>query len=68
MQKSTFYLPDDLQAEFELVAKRLEKSRAEIIRELIQTYVNEQRPAKPRSRGKTPASTRALRKSNIAGS
>ncbi len=45
MRKSTIYLPEGLQAEFELVAKRQEKSMAEIIRELVESYVSEHRPA-----------------------
>ena len=43
--------PEGLQAEFELVAKRQEKSMAEIIRELVESYVSEHRPAKPQAIG-----------------
>lgn len=48
VRKSTFYLPERLQAEFEFVAKRQEKSMAAIIRTLIEGYVSEHKPAKPR--------------------
>ena len=51
MRKSTIYLPGGLQAEFERVAKRQDKSMAEIIRALVESYVNEHRPPKPRSIG-----------------
>ena len=51
MRKSTIYLPEGLQSEFERVAKRQDKSMAEIIRGLVESYVNEHRPPKPRSIG-----------------
>lgn len=51
MKKTTLYLPEDLLLEFERVAKREDKTRAEISRELIESYVREHQSPKPKAKG-----------------
>ena len=46
MEKTTLYLPADLHRQLEETARRKRRSQAELIREAIRTYLeNEERPA-----------------------
>ena len=56
MQKTTVYLPEDLQNSLQQIAHNEGRSKAQIIREAIQHEVDSRRPPKPR----IPISERGL--------
>ncbi len=51
MEKTTIYLPDEMQHSLAMLAKRQQRPQASIIREAIAEYLENQRPAKLRSIG-----------------
>jgi predicted transcriptional regulator len=51
MEKTTIYLPDEMQHSLAILAKRQQRPQASIIREAIAAYLEKQRPVKLRSIG-----------------
>ncbi len=51
MQKTTLYLPDALNQQLKVEAKRQNKSQAELMREALEGYIQKQPRALPRSLG-----------------
>jgi len=51
MEKTTIYLPDEMQHSLAILAKRQQRPQASIIREAIAAYLEKQRPPKLRSIG-----------------
>lgn len=51
MQKTTLYLPDALNQRLKVEAKRQNKSQAELMREALESYIQQQPRALPRSLG-----------------
>ena len=51
MEKTTLYLPADLQRSLGAAAKREGRPQAEIIREALVSYLAERAPSRPRSIG-----------------
>jgi predicted transcriptional regulator len=51
MEKTTIYLPDELQRSLAILSKRQRRPQASIIREAITRYLETQRPAKLSSIG-----------------
>jgi len=51
MEKTTLYLPSELQASLRAAARRTGRSQAQLIREAIETYVAGQERPRPRSIG-----------------
>ena len=51
MQKTTLYLPSDLQRALKDVARRTGRRQADIVREALEVFLREQKPLFPRSIG-----------------
>ena len=51
MEKTTVYLPDELQRSILAMARREGRSQAEIIRAALEAYLSERAPLRPRSIG-----------------
>lgn len=51
MTKTTIYLPEDLQHQLEALAKQEKRSKAEVIREALQSYVEKKPRRLPKSLG-----------------
>jgi hypothetical protein len=52
MEKTTLYLPSELQVALRDAARRTGRSQAEIIREALATYLQQHRRPMPRSLGR----------------
>jgi ribbon-helix-helix CopG family protein len=48
MKKTTVYLPEDLKAALERIAREKRRSEAELIREAIRALVKDSEPPRPR--------------------
>jgi Ribbon-helix-helix protein, copG family len=51
MQKTTLYLPDELQRQLQEAARRMGRSQADLIREALETFLGTLPPPKARSIG-----------------
>ena len=51
MNKTTLYLPEELQAALKAVARRTGRPQADLIREALETYLGQQVRPQPRSVG-----------------
>jgi Arc/MetJ-type ribon-helix-helix transcriptional regulator len=51
MQKTTLYLPDELQRQLQEAARRTGRSQADLIREALTTFLGTVQPPRPRSIG-----------------
>jgi len=51
MEKTTLYLPTELQASLRALARRTGRSQANLIREALETYVAGQERPRPKSIG-----------------
>jgi plasmid stability protein len=51
MQKTTLYLPDELQRQLQEAARRMGRSQADLIREALATFLGTVERPKPRSIG-----------------
>ncbi len=51
MEKTTLYLPQDLQQELRDMARRTRRPQAELIREALRAYLEQQGRPRPRSIG-----------------
>jgi Arc/MetJ-type ribon-helix-helix transcriptional regulator len=51
MQKTTLYLPDELQRQLQEAARRMGRSQADLIREALETFLGTVQPPKARSIG-----------------
>lgn len=47
-RKTTIYLPDRLKRDIERVARNERRSEADVIRDAVETAINERRPPEPR--------------------
>jgi metal-responsive CopG/Arc/MetJ family transcriptional regulator len=51
MEKTTLYLPRELQGALKEASRRTGKAQAELVREAIRAYLEELQPPRPRSIG-----------------